>query len=280
MKKTNLIQPPLKWVGGKRQLIPEIEQYFPKKKYSTFYEPFVGGGAVLFHFQPNRAVINDVNSDLINFYKVVKDNVDELILELSKYKNKNTKEDFYKIRSLDRSPDYKKLSNIKKAARLHYLNKTCFNGLYRVNNAGEFNTPFGGYKNPNIENKAVLRAVSEYLNKKDIKILNGDYSDALKRIRKPAFVYFDPPYDPLSSSSNFTGYTKGGFDRDEQIRLKKTCDALNSKGVRFLLSNSSTPFIKELYKEYDIIPVKARRSINSVSYKRGDVEEVLVKNYD
>lgn len=276
---SKLVQPVLKWVGGKRQLIPEIEKYFPdRKSISTYYEPFVGGGAVLFHFQPKKAVINDVNEELINLYKVIKDDVESLIEDLQKYKN--DEDLFYKVRALDRSPEFKELTNVQRASRIHFLNKTCYNGLYRVNSAGEFNTPFGRYKNPNITNEAVLRAVSHYFNKSNIKILNVDFEEALKGIRKGSFVYFDPPYDPISSSSNFTGYAQGGFNRDDQIRLKKLCDKLDKRGVKFLLSNSSTEFIKELYKDYDIIPVNAKRSINSVGSDRGEVEEVLVRNYD
>ncbi|WP_350343876.1 DNA adenine methylase [Proteinivorax tanatarense] len=277
MTKNKLVQPPLKWVGGKRQLISEIEKSLPNK-WSTYYEPFVGGGAVLFHLQPKKAVINDVNDELINFYSTVKENVEELINELKKFKNKE--DFFYEVRGWDRSPAYKDLSSIKKAARLHFLNKTCYNGLYRVNNAGEFNAPFGKYKNPDFVNESVLRAINIFLNKSNVRICNCDYQDALRGIRKGAFVYFDPPYDPVSSSASFTGYSQGGFDRNEQIRLKEICDKLNKKGVKFLLSNSATDFIKELYKEYDIKIVKARRSVNSVASKRGEVEEILVKNYD
>lgn len=274
-----LVQPVLKWVGGKRQLIPEIERYAPNKKdYSTYYEPFVGGGAILFHFQPKRAVINDINEELVNLYRVIKNDVDSLIEDLKKYEN--DEEIYYQVRALDRSPEFKKLSDIQRASRIHFLNKTCYNGLYRVNSAGEFNVPFGRYKNPNITNEAVLRAVSNYFNKSNIEILNVDFEEALKGIKKGAFVYFDPPYDPVSSSSNFTGYAEGGFDRDEQIRLKELCDKLDKRGVKFLLSNSSTEFIKELYKDYEIIPTNAKRSINSVGSKRGEVEEVLVRNYD
>lgn len=276
---SKLIQPPLKWVGGKRQLIPEIEKHFPdKKKISTYYEPFVGGGAVLFHFQPKKAVINDVNEELINLYMVIKDDVGSLINDLKKYEN--DEDLFYEVRALDRTPGFKNLTDVQRASRIHFLNKTCYNGLYRVNNAGEFNTPFGKYKNPNIVNEAVLRAVSHYFNKANVKILNGDYEESLKGIRKGSFVYFDPPYDPTSDSSSFTGYSQGGFDRDEQKRLKKMCDKLNERGIRFLLSNSSTNFIRDLYKEYNIISVNAKRSINSDASGRGEVEEVLVKNYD
>ena len=280
MKKNKIIlaAPVLKWVGGKRQLLREIEEVLPKT-YTTYYEPFIGGGAVLFELQPNKAVINDVNSELINLYNVIKCNVEALIEDLKKHEN--TSEYFYGIRELDRDKEqYDKLSNIEKASRIVYLNKTCFNGLFRVNKSGEFNSPFGKYKNPNIVDEVTLRAVSKYFNKADIKILNGDFESSLKGIRKGAFVYFDPPYDPVSSSANFTGYDKGGFNRDEQIRLKNLCDKLDKKGVKFLLSNSSTEFIKDLYKEYDVKIVKAKRSINSNGNSRGEVDEVLVRNYE
>lgn len=274
-----LVRPPLKWVGGKRQLIPEIEKHFPDKStISTYYEPFVGGGAVLFHFQPKKAVINDINAELINLYKVIKNDVESLITDLGKYEN--DEELFYEVRALDRTPEFENLTDVERASRMHFLNKTCFNGLYRVNSAGEFNTPFGKYKNPNIQNKAVLRAVNVYFNKANVRLLNGDYVDSLKYIRKGSFVYFDPPYDPISSSSNFTGYSEGGFDRDEQIRLKEVCDDLDSRGIKFLLSNSSTEFIRDLYSDYEIIDLSAKRSINSVGSSRGNVAEVLVKNYD
>ncbi|MGG7144418.1 DNA adenine methylase [Clostridium nigeriense] len=280
MKKNKIIlaAPVLKWVGGKRQLMSEIEKVLPKT-YTTYYEPFIGGGAVLFELQPDKAVINDVNGELINLYNVIKDDVELLIEDLKKHEN--TPEYFYSIRELDRKKDkYENLSNVEKASRIVYLNKTCFNGLFRVNKAGEFNSPFGKYKNPNIVDEVTLKAVSKYFNKADIKILNGDFEASLKGIRKGAFVYLDPPYDPVSNSANFTGYDKGGFNRDEQIRLKKLCDKLDKKGVKFLLSNSATDFIKDLYKDYNIKIVKAKRAINSNGNARGEVDEVLVRNYE
>lgn len=278
-EKLNNLRPPLKWVGGKRQLIPEIEKHFPKK-FTRYYEPFVGGGAILFHFQPKRAVINDYNAELINYYRVVKEDVEALITELSKDIYVNKEENFYAIRELDRSVDFKNLSPVKRAARIQYLNKTCYNGLYRVNSSGQFNVPFGRYKNPDILSEDVLRSVSDYFNANDIKIMNGDFEESLKYIRSTAFVYFDPPYDPISESANFTAYSSSGFDKNDQVRLKKVCDQLDKKGVKFLLSNSSSDFIMDLYKDYRIIEIPARRSINSKGDKRGPVMEVLVKNYD
>ncbi|WP_207401751.1 DNA adenine methylase [Psychrobacter pygoscelis] len=276
-KRNKLVMPFLKWVGGKRQLINEIEPLIPTK-ISTYYEPFVGGGAVFLNRQPKKAIINDYNAELINVYETIRDNVELLIEELSKHKNEA--EYFYSIRALDRQEGFDALSSVKRASRVIYLNKTCFNGLYRVNSSGEFNTPFGRYKNPNIINETVLRAVSNYLNESNITFMSGDFEEALKGARKGSFVYLDPPYDPVSKSSNYTGYTEGGFDREEQLRLREVCRRLDSKGIKFLLSNSATPFIKDLYQDYEIIEVGASRSINSVASKRGEVSEVLVRNYE
>lgn len=269
--------PFLKWVGGKRQLMNDIEPLIPSK-ISTYYEPFIGGGAVFLNQQPKRAVINDYNAELINVYKMVRDYVEELIEDLATHENES--EYFYRIRGQDREEGFESLSALKRASRVIYLNKTCFNGLYRVNSSGEFNTPFGRYKSPNIVNEPVLRAVSKYLQSNNIELLSGDFEDALKGARKGAFVYLDPPYDPVSKSSNFTGYVEGGFGVDQQERLRDVCIKLDQKGVKFLLSNSATPLIKSLYKDFEIIEVGAKRHINSVASKRGEVTEVLVRNYE
>lgn len=282
MRKNRLVMPIVKWVGGKRQLLKEIQSTLPEKvgdKNTVYCEPFFGGGAVLFDVQPERAIINDLNGDLINLYIVIRDNVDELIIELERYKNEA--DFFYSIRELDRDEKkYSKLSNVEKAARILYLNKTCYNGLFRVNSSGQFNTPFGNYKNPNYLNKPVLKALNKYFNSADISFYSTDYSEVLDTLTSGDFVYLDPPYDPISDTSNFTGYNKGGFGREEQLRLKECCDNLNAKGVKFLLSNSATDFIVELYSDYNIQYVKAKRSINSVASKRGEIEEVLVSNYE
>ncbi|KAB3532928.1 DNA adenine methylase [Alkaliphilus pronyensis] len=280
MKYNKLASPVLKWVGGKRQLLPEIRKYIPKN-ISTYYEPFVGGGAVLFDIQPKKAIVNDVNSELINLYQVVKDDVEGLIKDLENHKEKNTADYFYEVRAWDRdNAIYSSLTEVQRASRVHYLNKTCYNGLFRVNLAGQFNSPYGRYKNPNIVNEITLRAVSKFFNEGNVEFRNGDFEDAVKGIRKGAFVYFDPPYDPVSDSANFTGYAKGGFNRDEQIRLKNLCDKLNARGVKFLLSNSATDFILDLYKDYKIEIIKAKRAINSNGNARGEVDEVLVRNYE
>jgi DNA adenine methylase len=279
MPKNKLISPFVKWVGGKRQLIKSIMDVLPKNiKDYTYVEPFIGGGAVFFHIQPKNAIINDYNSELINVYNVVKENLDELIEDLKKHKNEP--EYFYDIRKLDRSEDFNKIGNVQRASRLIYLNKTCYNGLYRVNNAGEFNSPFGKYKNPNIINEPVLRAVSLYLNSTNIKILTVDFEDILKSLDRNSFVYLDPPYHPISESSNFTGYVQGGWDIFDQIRLREACDNLTTRGVKFLLSNSASGFIRDQYKLYNISTVKAMRYINVDAEKRGEIDEVLIRNYE
>ena len=271
-------KPFLKWAGGKRQLMVELEARVPN--YDTYYEPFVGGGALLFNLKPKVAHINDSNTELMNVYKVIRDDLEPLLYELSILEKKNNKEDFYKIRKLDRTEEFKKLSRVKKAARTIYLNKTCFNGLYRVNKKGQFNVSFANYKNPKIKDTDNLRAVSKYLNENNIKITSIDYKEVLHKIdpEENAFVYLDPPYVPLDEQS-FTSYTKDGFGRVEQLELKKECDRLDALGIKFLHSNSNTPFIYENYSEYNIETVKASRAINSNAKGRGKIKEVLINNY-
>lgn len=276
MAKNLLLSPMLKCVGGKRQLLPDIVPMI-NKKAPLYVEPFIGGGAVLFNMQPKKAIINDYNQELINVYITVRDNLEELLDELRIHEENNSSDYYYEIRALDRAEEFAQMSNIEKAARIIYLNKTCYNGLYRVNMAGQFNSPYGKYKNPNIVNEAVLRAISNYFNTNEITILNGDYKEVLKDLEKEAFVYLDPPYMPISSSS-FTGYTEGGFGYNSQVELKKECDKLNEKGIRFVQSNSDCEIIRELYKDYKIKTVKAKRSINSVGNKRGEINEVLIYN--
>ncbi len=278
-KKENLACPVLKWAGGKRQLLELMRPLFPSDM-EVYCEPFVGGGAVLFDLQPDTAYVNDVNSDLIRVYMVIRDSVDDLVAELKTYQN--TAEDFYRIRDLDRNKEaYNALSDVQKAARVLYLNKTCYNGLYRVNSKGEFNAPYGKYKNPNIVNESILRAVSAYFNSSHIHFFHTDYADVLKKLPDGpgTFVYLDPPYDPISETAGFTGYSKGGFTKADQERLKECCDDLDERGIKFMLSNSATNFILNLYMDYDMVLVKASRAINCVGEKRGNVLEVVVKNY-
>ncbi|MDE7242131.1 DNA adenine methylase [Desulfovibrio sp.] len=280
MSKNILVSPIVKWVGGKRQLLPELLPLLPRRLVDyTYCEPFLGGGALLFAIQPKKAIVNDINFDLIGLYSVVRDDVESLISELQKFKNDS--DSFYSVREWDRDKEYyNSLSLLKKSARLVYLNKTCYNGLFRVNNAGEFNTPFGNYKNPNIVNASILRAVNRYLTTNNVDFTSCDYTHVLKDLPRKSFVYLDPPYDPVSDTANFTGYTKGGFGKDAQIRLREQCDELDSRGIKFMLSNSATDFIKEQYSAYRIKVLPAKRNINSIGNKRGNVPEVVVTNYE
>lgn len=271
------VKPLLKWVGGKRQLLPEIHAALPAEGFDGYFEPFLGGGAVLFSLTPHKATVNDLNTELINVYETVRDDVAGLIELLQTYPNEE--DFFYEMRSKDRDSSFAHMTRTERAARTVYLNKTCYNGLYRVNNAGQFNSPFGRYANPAICDEETLRAVSEYLNSNKVSFNTGDYAAILKDAKEGDFVYFDPPYDPVNPTSNFTGYQSGGFGREDQLRLKGVCDELDAAGVKFLLSNSATDFIQEIYSEYEISIVGATRAINSVASKRGKVDEVLVRNY-
>jgi len=272
-------QPFLKWAGGKRQLLPAIRLHLPVKfpRIANYYEPFIGGGAVLFGLQPKKAVVNDVNQEIVNAYQIIRDQVEELVEDLKKHRN--DAKYYYGLRELDREPGFSRLSGLQKASRTIFLNKTCFNGLFRVNSKGQFNVPFGKYKNPNFVDTVILKAVSIYLNKAEITFLKGDFEDAVRGITRNSFVYFDPPYHPISETSSFTGYSLDGFGEEEQKRLKRLCDKLHGAGVKFLLSNSCCDFIRKLYKGYEIIEIPAARSINSVGNGRGKISEVLIKNY-
>lgn len=277
MAKDKLVAPVVKWVGGKRQLLGAITPLLPRR-ISAYCEPFLGGGAVLFSIQPAQAIVNDLNGDLITVYQVIRDDVDALVESLKAHRN--TPEYFYAIRDMDRDrAAYADLSQVERASRLIYLNKTCFNGLFRVNSAGAFNTPFGRYKNPNIVNEPVLRAVNRYFAGGGVTFFHEDFAKTLARVEPGALAYLDPPYDPVSDTASFTGYSKGGFDKNEQRRLKRCCDDLTRRGVKFVLSNSATDFIKDLYQDYEILVVKAKRAINADASRRGAVEEVLIRNY-
>ncbi len=270
-----MCKPIIKWVGGKRQLIKELKKLMPNK-YNRYFEPFVGGGALFFELKPANAFINDYNEELINLYKVVRDNHEKLINDVTKHKNES--EYYYKIRVLDRDmKKFKKLTDINRASRFLYLNKTGFNGLYRVNSKGEYNVPFGRYKNPNYCEPVNIKACSELLHNTEVS--NGNFEIIKEKVNKGDFVYFDPPYVPLNDTSNFTGYTDKGFDEDMQFRLRELCDYINGIEAYFMLSNSYTDFIRELYKDYTIHTVKASRHINSKASGRGKIKEVVVINY-
>ena len=217
MAKDKLAAPVVKWVGGKRQLLDEITPRLPKR-ITTYCEPFLGGGAVLFSLQPKNAIVNDLNADLMLVYEVIRDDVELLIAALEQHEN--TAEYFYKIRDLDRDKEaYRKMSSVERASRIIYLNKTCYNGLFRVNASGEFNSPFGHYKNPNIVNAPVLRSVNKYLTANNIQLFHMDFEEVLRRVPKGGFVYLDPPYDPVSDTASFTGYNRGGFGGIRPRRL-------------------------------------------------------------
>lgn len=266
--------PIVKWVGGKRQLMFELLKNMPQI-YNRYFEPFIGGGALFFELQPEQAYISDMNEELINLYQVVRDNVDELITDLKKHDI--SKEYFMGIRNIDRTEDYENWSSIQKASRFIYLNRTCFNGMYRVNSKGEFNVPFGHYKNPRIVDENNLTNCSNLLQRTEIR--HADFSEILTKVQEGDFVYFDPPYVPLSETSSFTSYTKDGFDIDMQFKLRDVCDELDSIGVKFLLSNSDTKLVNELYENYNIKKVFASRQINANADGRGKITEVLVRNY-
>jgi len=273
-----LVKPFIKWAGGKRQLIPELNKHIPKK-YNAYYEPFIGGGALLFELQPSKAFISDMNEDLVLTYISVRDGIDELIELLKDYETKNNSKDYYKIRAMDRDADkFSKMKDVERAARLIYLNKTCYNGLYRVNSQGLFNTPFGNYKNPAICDEYVLRAVNDYFVNNDITIRHMDFEMTVKNAEKSDFIYFDPPYHS-PDNTNFTGYQSGGFDESEQERLADTFKRLADIGAYCSLSNSSTKLIRDLYKDYHIYTVKANRAINSNGNDRGAVDEVIVTSW-
>lgn len=280
--KNRLIKPYLKWAGGKRQLLSEIKKYLPEQiNQYTYYEPFLGAGALFFNLQPRNAVINDFNGQLILTYWMIKDNVAELIRLLRQHKENNIENYYYKVRSMDRnSHEFNDLPDVEKAARLIFLNKTCYNGLYRVNAQGLFNVPYGRYKNPAICEESVLTAISEYLNGSNIVILNKDFSSAVQGADEHSFVYFDPPYHS-PDNTNFTGYQAGGFDESEQRRLRDLFTELTGRGVKCLLSNSDTEFIRGLYqnRRFEIIQVTAKRAINANSAGRGNVNELLIKNW-
>lgn len=267
-----MTKPFLKWVGGKTRLLPEIHKHIPE--YQQYIEPFVGGGAVFFSIGPNQSIISDANAELINAYRVVKDSPFELIEQLKSMPN--TKEDYYRIRNIDRDVSFERLSDIERAARFIYLNRFCFNGLWRVNKNNQMNVPYCGNKTRKIYYKPILEC-SEVL--QTTQILHGDFYDVIEFVTPGTFLYLDPPYVPISSTSDFTSYTKDGFDMDMQIRLVEFCDEVTKIGGRFLLSNSYCDTTLELYQNYEIVPVEIFRGVGSSNDSRKVVKEVLVRNY-
>ncbi len=272
-------KPFVKWAGGKRQIIDKLKQYVPNE-YKTYYEPFVGGGALLFELSPKKAVINDYNSELINVYECIKDDkkFDAMCKELNKHEAEHSEEHYYEVRNIDRDKKkFSKLVDYKRAARTIYLNKACFNGLYRVNSKNEFNVPFGKKLKVNTYEGQNLGIVCGYLNYNDVTLLSTDFEEAVKTAKKGDFIYFDPPYD--SDTSTFNSYTEAGFGKDEQVRLANLFKSLSNKGCYVMLSNHNTKLINELYKDFNIHVIKANRNINANGKKRGAVEEVIITNY-
>lgn len=272
-------KPFVKWAGGKRQIMPEIKKYVPEN-YDTFYEPFVGGGAVFFELAPKKAVINDYNSELMNVFECIKDEVkfDKMCTELNHHEANHSEEYYYQVRNIDRdTKKYNKLADYKKAARTIYLNKACFNGLYRVNSKNEFNVPFGKKEKVNTYEGQNLGVVHCILNFNDVKLLSIDFEEAVKDAKKGDFVYLDPPYD--SDTSTFNDYTENGFNKDEQIRLAKLFKELSDRGCYVMLSNHNTILVKEMYSDYNIHIIEANRNINANGKKRKKVEEVIITNY-
>ncbi len=268
----------LKWAGGKLQLLKQFEKLFPAN-FRNYYEPFVGSGAVFFYvkskLRPNKVILSDANEELINCFVVVRDKPSELVELLFNYRNKHSKEQYYKVRSLE--PD--KLDTVNRAARLIYLNKTCFNGLYRVNSKGQFNVPFGEYVNPSILNTNALLQASKLLQGVTLRVMS--FEKVIDFAGKDDFVYFDPPYIPLSKTSNFTQYSRSHFSMREQRILSEVFKILDSRGCLVMLSNSDHSLTRELYHNYEknIVIVRAKRKINSIGSKRGAITEVVLTNY-
>ena len=275
-------QPFIKWVGGKRALLNEIFKYIPNN-FNNYYEPFLGGGALFFELYSkgvldNRKIyLSDINKELINSYMIIKDSPKELIKNLELFKKKHNKEFFYKIREQDREQNFFKIDPVLRASRFIYLNKTCFNGLYRVNKKGYFNTPIGSYKNPNIADKERILNANEALKYATLENKSFHSLD-LNNINKDDFVYFDPPYYPLNETSSFTSYNGNIFLEKEQKELFELFNKLNEKEAFLLKSNSNAEFISNLYKDYEQITIQANRTINSKANGRGKINEVLIRN--
>lgn len=272
-------KPFVKWAGGKRQILDKLNQYVPTK-YNCYYEPFIGGGALFFDLSPKKAVINDSNVELMNVYNVLRDQdkYSKMCKILNRYEALNNEKFYYEIRNMDKEKSFRRISDYKRAARTIYLNKTCFNGLYRVNKKGYFNVPYNKKEHVSTYEGQNLLTIHMLLNMNDIKILCVDFEEAVKEAKKGDFVYFDPPYD--SEVHTFNSYTEEGFGKEEQIRLSKVFKDLDKRGVMVMLSNHNTSLINSLYKEFNINVIEAKRCINSKGTKRGKVEEVIITNYE
>ena len=274
------LQPFVKWAGGKRQIMNHLLKLKPKK-FRHYYEPFVGGGALLLELSPIHATINDSNKELIYVYRCLRNKrlFNKMYALCKEHEEKHSEEYYYQIRNLDRKKTaYAKLPTHVKAARCLYLNKACFNGLFRVNSKGQFNVPFNGKEKINCFTEENIQALHKYFHKRKPVILSKDFQEAVKTAKAGDFVYFDPPYDVVGEQS-FTSYTTGGFGKEEQTRLRDVVKELTEKGVLVMASNANTEFIRDLYKDFNIHIIEARRNINSKGDGRGKVEEVIITNY-
>lgn len=266
--------PFLKWAGGKQRLIPQYEAYLPPlADIGRYYEPFIGSAAIFFFWQPPEATLADRNEKLVDIYRAVQQDVEAVIAALRRHRNDEAY--FYAIRAQDEN----RLSPVERAARLIYLNRTCYNGLFRENSKGKFNVPFGRYKNPNICNEDRLYAASASL--QGVELAAADFAEVVETAVSGDFIYFDPPYVPRSRTSSFTAYDKDGFDEADHIRLADTVDDLTARGCKVMLSNSATPLVYDLYDRdpYTLITIHARRNINRNGNGRGPIKELLILNY-
>ncbi len=275
------MHPFVKWAGGKTQLLNRIRELMPKE-YNTYFEPFIGGGALLFKVAPKNFIINDYNSELIQAYKCfTNDDIFKKLVEcLDYHQEHHSEEHYYEIREMDKSPNFLDLPIYERAARMVYLNKSCFNGLYRVNSKGFFNVPSGKKRAVICYEKENFEEIRKFFSDSKLKILNGDFQDADKDVQKGDFVYFDPPYDVLDGKDSFTSYAKNPFGKVEQKRLADLYKTLSDKEAFVMLSNHNTEYIRELYKDFHIHVVEAKRMINSKASGRGSVEEVIITNYE
>ena len=277
-KQNEIARPFLKWAGGKTQLLAQFEALYPQRsQVKRYLEPFVGSAAVFFHirkfFEPDAIVLADSNAELINAYRAIQQDVEKVIRLLARHKKTHGKEHYYRVRALQ--PEGRTAAE--SAARTIYLNKTCFNGLYRVNARGGFNVPIGRYDDPPILDARNLRAVSKAL--QGVELRESHFRDTLEYARSGDFIYFDPPYQPLSATALFTSYTRNSFGMVDQEELAAVFRQLSEQGCRVMLSNSDTPFIRRLYRGFDLRTVDARRSINSNGKRRGTIPEIVVLNY-
>ena len=278
--KNMCMSPVVKWAGGKRQILEKLKANLPEK-FNNYFEPFIGGGALLFDLAPKNATINDVNQELLAIYTFLKD--DELyrlmLEELDKHEKNHSEEYYYHVREWDRDPRFELEPLWKRAARAIYLNKSCFNGLYRVNAKGYFNVPSAKKEHVVTYSKANMEEIHEYFKDDNVTILSGDFVEATRNAHEGDFVYFDPPYDSWEDKESFTAYSKFDFNKDDQRRLADCFKDLTNRGVKCMLSNHNTAYINELYNGFNIQIIKAKRMINANAAGRGAVEEVIITNY-